>query len=220
MTDVPLLFFIVGSIYFFVLTEKSEKTKTTKWYAVLSGVFFGLALMTKQVQALIIPLIIFIYLILTKRSIRFLFTKSFTLFWSIALLIFSPWLIYMTISYGALFWQWFFVYTEFMRTVTPIEGHSGGYLYYFTNFAANENLFYVVLLPIAAILCLFNSTVKRLKPDTLILAWMVIVLAIFSLAQTKLDYYILPAYPAFAIAIAALLYQTAKKIWAYAAKLK
>ena len=92
MTDVPLVFFILGSIYFFVLSEKTEKTNR---YAALSGVFFGLALMTKQIEALLIPLIIFSYLVATKRSFRFLFTKHFTLFWGVGLLVFSPWLIYM-----------------------------------------------------------------------------------------------------------------------------
>ena len=93
MTDVPLVFFILASIYFFVLSEKTEKTNRN---AALSGLFFGLALMTKQIEALLIPLIIFTYLVATKRSIRFLFTKHFTLFWGVGLLVFSPWLIYMT----------------------------------------------------------------------------------------------------------------------------
>jgi len=61
----------------------------------------------------------------------------------------------------------------------------------------------VVLLPLAAVFCIFNAAVKRLKQDTLITAWMVMVLLVFTIAQTKLDYYILAAYPAFAIAIAA-----------------
>ena len=218
MTDVPFVFFVVGSIYFFVLTEKAEKTEKTDWYAVLSGAFFGLALMTKQVQAMLIPLVIFTYLILTRKSIRFLFTKPFTLFWGIAFLVFAPWLVYMTASYGPQFWQWFIVYSEYMRTVASVEGHNGGYLYYFSNFAASENLLYVVLLPIAAVFCIFNAAVKRLKQDTLIIAWMVMVLLVFTIAQTKLDYYILAAYPAFAIAIATLLYWTARKTWSFTVK--
>jgi hypothetical protein len=44
---------------------------------------------------------------------------------------------------------------------------------------------------------------------------MTIVLVLFTLIQTKLEWYILPAFPAFAIAISSLLYQTAKKIQQY-----
>jgi 4-amino-4-deoxy-L-arabinose transferase-like glycosyltransferase len=54
--------------------------------------------------------------------------------------------------------------------------------------------------------------VKRLKEDTLIFLWMAIVLLVFTFAQTKIYWYILPAFPAFAIAIASLLYQLAEKI--------
>jgi 4-amino-4-deoxy-L-arabinose transferase-like glycosyltransferase len=209
MTDVPLVFFILGSIYFFVLSEKPE---TTNRYAVLSGLFFGLALMTKQIEALLIPLIIFSYLIATKGSVRFLFTKRFTLFWGVGLLVFSPWLIYMDIRFGLKFWQWYFVYADVTRTVNPIEGHAGGYLYYFSYLANNENLLWVILLPFAAGLCAFNAVIKRLKEDTLILAWISIVLVVFTFAQTKLYWYLLPALPAFAISISSLLYQLSKKI--------
>jgi len=38
------------------------------------------------------------------------------------------------------------------------------------------------------------------------------VLLIFSLAQTKIYWYIMPVFPAFALAIGSLLYQVAKKI--------
>ncbi len=53
MLDVPLIFFMLTSIYFLVLSENKEKANL---YAVLSGLFFGLALMTKQIDALLIPL--------------------------------------------------------------------------------------------------------------------------------------------------------------------
>ena len=132
MTDVPLVFFILGSIYFFVLSEKTEKTNQ---YAALSGLFFGLALMTKQIAALLIPLILFIYLIATKRNIRFLFTKHFTLFWGVGLLVFSPWLIYMNARFGSQFWYSYFVYDVVTRTVGTVEGHVGSYLYYFSYLA-------------------------------------------------------------------------------------
>jgi len=208
MTDVPLVFFILTSVYFFILSEKTENPYR---YVALSGMFFGLAFMTKQIVALLIPLIVFSYFTAIGRGIRFLFTKRFALFWGVGLLVFSPWVIYMSISFGLEFWQWFFVNDAIVRTVSPIEGHVGGYLYYFSYLVNNENLFWVILLPFAAGLCAFNSVIKRLKEDTLILAWMSIVLVVFTFAQTKLEWYILPAFPAFAIAISSFLYQLSKK---------
>ena len=208
MTDVAFVFFIVASFYFFVLSEKPPKLNR---YVVLSGLFFGLTLLTKQVEALLIPLIIFAYLAVTNRSIRFLFTRRFTVFWGTGFLVLSPWLLYMFISFGSNFWQWFVVYCGFLRTVSPLEGHAGGYLFYFSYLASNERL-WAILLPFAAGLCGFNVFVKRLKADSLILVWMIVVLLVFTFAQTKLSWYILPAFPAFSIAISSLLYQLSIRI--------
>jgi 4-amino-4-deoxy-L-arabinose transferase-like glycosyltransferase len=209
MTDVPLTCFILASVYFFVLSEEKEKANR---YAVLSGLFFGLAFMTKQIDALLIPLIIFAYLIATKKNLRFLFTKRFTLFWGVGLLLFSPWLIYMAARFGSEFWQWYFIYADLTRSTSTVEGHLAGYLFYLNYLAHNENWLWLALLPFAAVLCGFNAVVKRIKEDTLILLWMTIVLLIFSLAQTKIYWYIMPVFPAFALAIGSLLYQVAKKI--------
>ena len=210
MTDGLLVFFILASIYFLFLSENT--TKNANLYSVLSGVFFGLALMTKQIQALLIPLIIVSYLILTKRNIRFLYTKRFALFFGVGLLVFSPWLIYMTLRFGSEFLQVYFMYHGVTRIVNPIEGHIGGLLFYFNYLATGENIVWAVLLPFAAGLCAFNAVVKRSKEDTLILVWMATVLAVFTLVQTKINWYILPAFPAFAIAISSFLFQLLNKI--------
>jgi len=212
MTDVAFVFFIVASIYFFVLSEQTQKVSG---YLVLSGLFFGLALLTKQVEALLIPLTVFAYLVVTRRSIRFLFTKHFTAFWGIGLLLLSPWLIYMFLSFGSTFWNWFIIYCGVTRTISPIEGHTGNYLFYF-NYLINNERVWAILLPFAVGLCAFNSVFKHSKADTLLLSWMGIVLLVFTIAQTKLSWYILPAVPAFALAISNLLYQIAIKIQATA----
>jgi outer membrane protein assembly factor BamB len=208
MTDGPLVFFILASIYFVLA---SEETKNTNLYAVLSGLFFGLALMTKQIEALLIPLIIIIYLAFAKKTFRFLFTKRFALFLGIALIVFAPYVVYMNFTYSD-FWNCYFLYSSFMRTVTPLEGHSGGYLFYLSYLAKSENLLWVLLLPFSVGLCAFNSVIKRHKTDTLIIIWIVVVLGVFTFAQTKLYWYVLPALPAFALAISNLIYQIAYKL--------
>jgi 4-amino-4-deoxy-L-arabinose transferase-like glycosyltransferase len=209
MTDVPSIFFMLASMYF--MLESQGKLKPYRFVA-LSGVFFGFALLTKQVQALIIPLILLIYFVATKKSIRFLFKKSLLVFLGATLLVFSPWLIYMTARFGADFWQWFLVYSGVMRVASPLEGHVGGPLYYFNYLATSENLLWVLLIPFAVGLCIYNMIAKRSKSSTLILLWVTIVFLVFTAAQTKIYYYTLPAYPAFAIAISALLYEVIKNI--------
>ncbi len=216
MTDVAFVFFIVASIYFFVLSEKAVNVKRN---LVLGGLFFGLALLTKQVEALLIPLTVFTYLVVTRKSVRFLFSKHFTTFWGIGILILAPWLIYMFLSFGSNFWSWFVVYCGFLRTVSPLEGHNGGVLFYFSYLANNERL-WAILLPFATGLGAFNLLFKRSKADTLLLTWIGVVLLVFTIAQTKLSWYILPAFPAFALAIGSFLYQIADKIQAYFKKKK
>ncbi len=210
MLDVPLTCFVLASFYFFVLSEEKQSSFRN---AVLSGVFFGLALMTKQSAALLIPLIIFVYLVATRRSLRFLFTKGFTLFWAVGLLLFSPWMIYMAARFGSQFWQSYFIYADLARSTTSIETHLGtNYLFYFSYLATHENWVWLVLLPLAAGLCAFKAFTKRSKQDMLVFLWMAIVLLVFSLAQTRIYWYIMPVFPAFALAIASLLYQLAEKI--------
>ena len=208
MLDVTFVFFMLASIYFLTLGEKKEGVNR---YVALGGLFFGLAFMTKQVAAFLIPIIVFVYFAATGRGVRFLFKKRFALFWILGLLIVAPWMIYMALSFQD-FWQSFFVFSGIMRASTPIEGHVGGPLFYFNYLINNENLFWVTLLPFSAGLCLFNAVFKRLKADTLVFAWMAIVLVLFTLIQTKLEWYILPAFPAFALAIGSFLYQLSKKI--------
>jgi len=208
MTDVPLAFFFMASIYFFVLSEKKENDSR---YALLSGVSFGLALMTKQTAALLIPLIISSYLIVTKRNLRFLITKRFVLFLGLGILVFSPWLIYMSVQFGSAFWQGYFGYGVVSRTVSPLEGHTADYFFYFSYLAFRENLLWVILLPFSVGFCAFNFVAKHLKEDTLIFLWIIIVLGVFTFAQTKIYWYIMPVFPAFAIAIGSFLHQLIKK---------
>ena len=212
MTDVIFVFFILTSFYFLLLNEKGEGSKR---YAALAGLFFGLAFLTKQLQALLIPLIIFLYFIATRKGARFFFTKRFAFFWGIGILVVSPWLIYMVLRFGPDFWNSHFVFSGVTRAVSPIEGHTEGYLYYFNYLINKESLLWVILLPFSAALCAFNAIIKRSKEDTLIFAWMTIVLVFFTFAQTKLFWYILPAFPAFAIATSSFLFQMLKKTRLY-----
>ena len=202
MTDVPLVFFMLASIYFLLLSE--DKTKDAIKYAAFSGVFFGLALMTKQLEALLIPAIMLVYLLFTRRG-KFAFSKRFALSWGVAAAIFGPYVAYM-LSVSKDFWDCFFVYSNVNRVITPLEGHSESYLYYFEHLLTNETV-WAVLLPFAAAFCIYNVVSKRSRADTLLVGWMVIVLGLFTFAQTKLFWYILPAMPAFALAIGSLLYR-------------
>jgi 4-amino-4-deoxy-L-arabinose transferase-like glycosyltransferase len=109
------------------------------------------------------------------------------------------------------FWDSFFVYSNVNRVITPLEGHGESYLYYFQHLLTNETV-WAVILPFAVAFCIYNIATKRSKADILLIGWMTIVLGLFTFAQTKLFWYILPAMPAFALAIGSLLYQTGRYV--------
>jgi len=199
--DVPLTFFSLASIYFYILNEDSNNNK----FSILSGIFFGLTLLTKQLSALVIPIILFFYFLITQKSLRFLFTKRFTLFWLTGLLIFAPWLISMHINFGSDFWENYFFYHVLERMTETIEFHSEGYFYYFSYLIKNEHIFWVFLLPFAASLSFLGAIRKQVKGDILILVWILTILGIFSFAQTKLFWYIIPVFPAFSILLSKFL---------------
>ncbi|MCW4005906.1 MAG: PQQ-binding-like beta-propeller repeat protein [Candidatus Bathyarchaeota archaeon] len=209
MTDAPLIFFMLASLYFLLL---SEKQKNRGFYTVLSGVFFGLALMTKQFEALLLPMIVFAYFVATKKNLRFLVTKPFTRFLAVGFLVFAPWVLYMVFTFGPEFWETHFLYSVVARTMNPLEGHNGGYLFYVNYLISHENPLWIALLPFALGLCAYKAVFKKSKENTLILLWAITVLAVFTFVQTKLYWYILPALPAFALAIANLIYQLAQKL--------
>jgi 4-amino-4-deoxy-L-arabinose transferase-like glycosyltransferase len=207
MLDVPLIFFMLGSVFFFV---RCEKTGNSMRYALLGGLFFGLALMMKQTTALLIPLILAPYVVLSRWSLRPLFTRRFAVLLGIGFLVIAPWLIYMAVQYGGRFWYVYFLYNNVLRTLSPLEGHAGDFLFYFNYLFTKENLLWLVLLPFGVVLSAFNAIRKRSGSDTLLVVWVVVVLGVFTVAQTKLYWYILPVFPAFALVIGSFLYACIK----------
>jgi 4-amino-4-deoxy-L-arabinose transferase-like glycosyltransferase len=212
MIDIQLIFFMLASIYVFILSRESGKNRNR--YLVLSGLLFGLALMTKQVQALLIPLILLGYLILSERKIRFGF-KRFLVFLGIGLLVFVPWVIVMHFKFGEEFWLWTFLYSGYMRSINSLEGHVGDFTYYFYYLYTGENLLWAILLPFATAFCIFKGFFKKVKADVLVFVWIAVVFLVFTVAQTKLYWYLLPAYPACALAIGSLLYKISQKLKTY-----
>jgi len=209
LLDVPLAFFLTGSIYFFM---KSENSRKETQYVILSSIFFGLALMTKQLSALLIPIIVFCYLLITRKNLRFLLRKPFALFVGIGLLIFSPWVILMTIHFGTDFLRIYFYNSVFQRATTVVESKSGGFLFYINYLIASENRFWVILLPFAIALSLRHAISKQKKEHILLIVWIMVVLGLFSISQTKISQYIIPIFPAFAIILGSLFYDLFRRL--------
>jgi 4-amino-4-deoxy-L-arabinose transferase-like glycosyltransferase len=209
MLDVPFIFFMLASIFFLVLSLESEKGID---FAILAGLSFGLALMTKLTIALLIPIIMSLYLVLSQKSVRGLLSRRFAIILGVGVVVTVPWLIYMIIQFGQEFWNVFVFYHSVERAFVPLEGHAGDVFFYFNYLLTRENLVWVAILPFGFSLSVYRFVRKRSKADAMLVIWIIVVMGLFTLAQTKLYWYILPAFPAFALTVAVFLISLFQKL--------
>jgi len=186
-TDMPLLASLATTILF--LLEKRPS-----WWVALSivaGVWF------KGIAGLI-SVIVALPLVLAKQKtyiIRLILTF---------LALVTPWHLYMLLRYGNSFLTPYFYEQVLTRTTTQIEFHFESRWYYFTYLYENLGLGVLTVVGVGVILLLKHSLAdskNRLKYLT-ILWWILAPLSIFTLAKTRLFWYILPIYPALSLTAA------------------
>ncbi|MFH1665521.1 MAG: glycosyltransferase family 39 protein [Candidatus Omnitrophota bacterium] len=191
MLDVPLTFFTILSIYLF---KTGEEDKKRLFFAPLA---FALAFLTKGAGALIIPIILFLYM-LFSGNLKTL--KQPPLAWGISLafavLVWWHWTAFA--HYGEGFVKDYFVKHLLTRTTQAVEGHSGDILTYF-GVIPNKGRPWAgigfVLLPYMLWRILKRGEKEHLIP----VVWAGTILVIFSLVKTKLHWYVMPIYPPLAI---------------------
>ena len=157
----------------------------------------------------------------TLQQTRFLIVTA------AAILIAAPWYLSVGIQTD---WEWtkgFFFVHNVGRFVAPMEKHSGGFLFHpltmLIGFYPWSN--FLPLAVFATILRLWKAYRSEQKASienshtlalSLILLWMGVWIGGFSIAATKLPNYIMPAYPAASLLVAALALEAVKrKTWLY-----
>jgi 4-amino-4-deoxy-L-arabinose transferase-like glycosyltransferase len=195
-SDVILTFFIVASLYFFYLFEEKNK----KRYIVASALIIGLAVMTKSIAGLPPALIIFLY-ILYNGKLKKILSKEYL--WGLLsfLAVTVPWIILRYINNGKPFFGKMIFYHIVERISKPIEGHYGDSLYYIYQIKNNLGVVLSLILIASFIYAIYLIIKKKSKPAFILSAWIVFYLLAFTIAQTKLFWYIIPAYPAIALLI-------------------
>ena len=179
----------------FVLSLRFNKN--SKKRLVLVGFLFGLAFLAKGPLALILLLVIlglshFKKQLSAKRTLVCLASFVLTIL---------PWHLLMTIEYGDAFTRSYFEYHLLQRSVTSLEGHSGG-IFFYPEVLIQK--YYFVLWPLL-LLIVFNFRVfLKTKPGVRVLAIMILILVLLTLVGTKLAWYILPFYPFFCISLGIL----------------
>lgn len=192
MTDVLLTLFLYSTLYCTYLALNGFKYG---WQ--IAGITLGCAILTKGAAAMILPVSVFAYLVLTRQLVLVLRKKAFWwgIFWVLAVSV--PWHLANTILHGKYFWDNYLLYHVLKRASVPIEGHSGSYAFYI-DLMTNLYKPWVYLLPFGLVF-----EIQRNKKDNqsslLILVYLALTFLLFSIASTKLYAYIIPLYPGLAI---------------------
>ncbi len=180
--DSTLVLFII--LYLFFLLKNK---------AIPSGVFLGFALLTKGLAG-VIPILIALFssIFLGKK-----FLKHTLVSIPLGLLIFSPWFLVELKLYGSTFIKIFLMKESIGRVLGTSFSFSKGKSYYLKNLLETYWPWFA-LLPVA----LYKLAKQGGKEQKgLILTWILVVA--FSLLFPKPEYgrYLMPIYPAFALAI-------------------
>jgi 4-amino-4-deoxy-L-arabinose transferase-like glycosyltransferase len=194
MMDVPLTVFGMLS---FVLLLYADKQR---WPAILAGISFGLAILTKSVAAfLFVPGLMAIAL--SSRGFRSFWSKEMLWAAASAIVIALPWHIWAALGYGRSFLDPYFFFHIVHRFAEPIEGHEGGFSYYFDLYLHNTGwlaLVHAAGIAIACVMAIRQRNSRLAAVITLALGAFLIV----SLQRTKIGWYLTPVYPGAALAAA------------------
>jgi 4-amino-4-deoxy-L-arabinose transferase-like glycosyltransferase len=194
MLDAPLTFFLTTALYFFWRGHERNR------YLIFSGVFLGLAIMTKGFAAFMVLPVMWVYCWLAGET-GVLTRSSYWIGLVIAVLIALPWHVYeMTVHHDS-FVRDVVVKHLFTRTTHAIEGHAGNF-YFYIRTMVNKYHPWALISVFSAPLFLFKA-LKRHEPEVIFIAsWIFVIFAIITGVQTKLAWYVVPIYPALSISVA------------------
>lgn len=200
-TDIALTLFSYLAIYALLGVYQGQQRA---WYGVW-GAIAG-ALMTKGIAGLAVVIAITMTLTFTGRLLNGLSSPAFWLGLVLASVLVIPWHWAVFAIHGQVFVDEYWLYHVVARSTGEIEGHEGGIFYYVGTLS--QHFFpWVYLLPLA----LFQQVRKPRQcctsPASILLVFVAVVFGGFSLASTKLSWYIVPVYPAMAIWIGYFLYR-------------
>lgn len=185
-TDGLLLAAIIWSVYFALVGS-------SPWLLALT---IALAVFAKGTAGLL-ALFIVAPLLFTKPKQYVLRVTCYVLLLTI------PWHLYQLLVHQSAFYTPYFLEQVVRRATVPIEFHLESRWYYFRFLTENLGLGMTlgVLLGFGYSVWTILKT-KRLSRDDIALWWLVLPLGIFTLAKTRLSWYILPVYPALALLLA------------------
>ncbi|MFC1700276.1 glycosyltransferase family 39 protein [Patescibacteria group bacterium] len=199
MLDVTATFFLVLSLYIYLLAV--EKEKRGLW--ILSGVVVGLSVMIKGVVGLLpFPIIVIyeLYLLFTKQEkLNKERIMNYLSMFGASMVVSLPWHIEMYKRFGGEFLKGYIGYHVWDRAVSAIEDKGKPFFWYFIVLKVSMRIWFVGLLA-AFPFSLFRSS-KRDNKHVFLVGWSLFILLFFSIAKSKLTWYMIPVYPALCIMV-------------------
>lgn len=168
------------------------------------GLAIGLSIMVKGPAGL---LAIFIALpLLTKKSRSYLLHTLFYI-----LIVTVPWHLYAYLIHGQSFITPYLLEQVLRRATVPIEFHTESRYFYF-NFLYQDLGLGIILISLLGTYFICRDWLAKKNTYLFqIIWWLVMPLVLFTLAKTRLSWYILPIYPALALTIGYLFAVLAKQ---------
>lgn len=196
MTDITSLFFITLALYLYYLAKDENKIK----YWVLSGISVGFAVMTKGVIGLLPFPIIGIYefyLFLSKQQkFNTTLVKKYLVLFISSFVIFMPWHIAMYREFGMTFINQYLGYHVIARATEAIENKGQPWWWYFIVLKVSMRLWFIALLGSLPVILFKIFGKKNVDKNKLIFVsiWGLFIFTFFSIAKSKLVWYIIPIY--------------------------
>ncbi len=199
-TDAPLLFFLTLALYAILRAREDRR------FCALAGVASGLAILSKGLAG-IIPLIIAPLAVFALPGFEAIGIAGLAVIFGCALAVAAPWYLYEAL-YNPLFWTSFVHHETLARVAGHLEDetHSGWYTLY--GFWKEVHFLWPLLLPLGGLAVVvirrrmvrgaLASGARRLRSISpavsLWIVWLVVALGAACAVQTKLPWYILPAF--------------------------
>jgi 4-amino-4-deoxy-L-arabinose transferase len=185
--DILYMVFTEISILFALISAQKNKI----FYAFLSGIFIGLAILTKWLPCLVIIPVHVCFLLNSERSVKTIIKQISSSLLSAAL-VSIPWQIFIVMHYPTeALWSYHY---NWLHTIQILDGQGGNFFYYINKIRINYSE--IIYLPLIYFGFLYTKLKFKNRIHLAILIWIFVPILFFSLIQTKMQGYILFVSPA------------------------
>ena len=192
LTDMVFTSLIVVSMWGFYLWLVEGREK----FLVLFALAAALAVLTKGPVGIVVELLaITAFLLVTGRRAAL---RSFLLhpWWLVFIVVAAPWYLYATLTYGRAFTWEFLVHDNWHRILAAEHSNFDNQYFY-------PAVIVVGMFPWTPLLAYLGAGWKKHRDlSAFLVMWFLAVYVIFAVAHSKLASYILPLFPALAVALA------------------